>query len=172
MVKCLYCGETFDASIIPFVKPNDRRYAHKKCAQTAEENKTQEEKDRETLEKYIKQLLHINSITPKIKRQIQDYTSNKYNYSYSGIYKTLKYFYEIEGNSTEKANGGIGIVPYVYDRAHNYWRALWEAKERNEHVEIKQFLLPVREVHIQPPERQPMKHLRKLFTFLDEEEDK
>lgn len=50
MVKCFYCGEVFDASTTPYVKPNSRRYAHKTCAQTAEENKTQEEKDKELLE--------------------------------------------------------------------------------------------------------------------------
>ena len=50
MVKCFYCGEVFDASTTPYVKPNSRRYAHKTCAQTAEENKTQEEKDKEIKE--------------------------------------------------------------------------------------------------------------------------
>ena len=29
MVKCLYCGQMFDANIEPFVKPNARRYALK-----------------------------------------------------------------------------------------------------------------------------------------------
>lgn len=43
-------------------------------------------------------------------------------------------------------------------------------QERNEQVDIKEFILPVREVHIEPPQRQPMKHIRKLFTFLNEEE--
>lgn len=169
MVKCFYCGEVFDASTTPYVKPNSRRYAHKICAQTAEENKTQEEKDKELLEKYIKDLFGINCISPKIKKQIETFKKDR-NYSYTGIYKTLKYFFEIKGNSIEKANGGIGIVPFVYDEAYLYWRALWEARERNERVDIKEFILPVREVHIEPPQRQPMKHIRKLFTFLNEEE--
>lgn len=169
MVKCFYCGEVFDASTTPYVKPNSRRYAHKTCAQTAEKNKTQEEKDKELLEKYIKDLFGINCISPKIKKQIETFKKDR-NYSYTGIYKTLKYFFEIKGNSIEKANGGIGIVPFVYDEAYLYWRALWEARERNEQVDIKEFILPVREVHIEPPQRQPMKHIRKLFTFLNEEE--
>lgn len=73
MVKCFYCGEVFDASTTPYVKPNSRRYAHKTCAQTAEENKTQEEKDKELLEKYIKDLFGINCISPKIKKQIETF---------------------------------------------------------------------------------------------------
>ena len=50
-------------------------------------------------------------------------------YSYSGIYKTLKYFFEVRGHPIEKANGGIGIVSWVYKEAYNYWRALWEAQQ-------------------------------------------
>lgn len=156
MVKCLYCGELFDASIEPFAKPRANRYAHKTCAEVAEKGKTQEEKDREVLETYIKQLFGINSISPKIKKQIDTF-KEKNNYTYSGMYKTLKYFFEVRGNSIEKANGGIGIIPYVYEDAFKYWRAIWEAKERNEHVQIEQYILPVREVHIEPPQRQPIK---------------
>jgi hypothetical protein len=38
-----------------------------------------------------------------------------------GIYFTLKYFYEIKHNAWDKGNGGIGIVPYVYKEATEYW---------------------------------------------------
>lgn len=169
MVKCFYCGEQFDASSVPFVKPNARRYAHTNCALEAEKNKTEEEKDKDRLEKYIKELFGVNSIPVKIQKQIEYYRKEN-NYSYSGIYKTLKYFYEVKkGGSIEKSNGGIGIVPFEYEEAFRYWRALWEAKERNKDVEIEQYVLPVREVHIKPPQRQPMKHIRRLFTFLEEE---
>lgn len=169
LVKCFYCGEQFDANTTEYVKPNARRYAHKTCAQTAEQNKSEEQKDKEALESYIKELFGVSSIPIKIAKQIQDYKENK-NYTYSGIHKTLKYHYEVKGGSLEKANGGIGIVPWVYDEAFNYWRAIWEARERNEQIDITQYVLPAREVHIKPPQRQPMKHKRKLFTFLDEEE--
>lgn len=168
IVKCLYCGKQFDASITPFVKPTERRYAHASCAKTAEENKTQEEKDKQELENYIKQLFGISSITPKIKKQIELYRKQN-EYTYSGMLKTLKYFYEVKHNSIEKANGGIGIIPWVYRDAFDYWRAIWEAKERNELIDMNKYLLPGREIHISPPERQPMKHMRKLFTFLEDD---
>ena len=32
LVKCLYCGQQFDADKIAYVKPNNTRYAHKTCA--------------------------------------------------------------------------------------------------------------------------------------------
>lgn len=169
MVKCFYCGQIFDASTTPFVKPNARRYAHKSCAQSAEENKTEEERDKEILEDYIKNLFNISSIPIKIRKQIETYITVN-NYTYNGIYHALKYFYDVKHGSIEKANGGIGIVPYIYDSAFIYWRAIWEAQQQNENVEVKDFVLPVREIHISSPKRQPMKHLRRVFTFLEEED--
>lgn len=169
LVKCLYCGKTFDTTVESFVKPNSRRYAHKTCATAAEENKTKEQKNKEDLEIYIKELFEIDCITPKIRKQMETY-KKKNNYTYSGMKKTLKYFFEIRGNPIEKANGGIGIIPWVYDEAFKYWTALWAAKEQNKDVDVKKFILPVKEVHILPPKREPMKHTRKLFAFLDEGE--
>lgn len=167
MVKCPICGQQFDANVEPYVMVNARRYAHKACAETAEENKTKEQKDKEILENYIKSLFGISSITPKIRKQIDTFHKEK-NYSYSGMYKSLKYFFEIKGNPIEKANGGIGIIPWIWDDALKYWRALWEAQQQNEGLDINNYVLPAKEVHISTPERQPMKHTRKLFSFLDE----
>ncbi len=166
LVKCLYCGEIFDANIEPFVKPNARRYAHKACAEEAEKNKTKEEKDKEILEKYILDLFGISCISPKIRKQIKEYSVS---YSYSAIYKTLKYWFDVQGNSIEKANGGIGIVPYAIDKACRYWQTLSAIQESNKDIEISSYEIPTIEVHIVSPKREPMKHMRKLFTFLDEE---
>lgn len=165
MVKCFYCGESFDANAEPFIKPNSRRYAHKECAEDAEAKKTKEERDKEALEEYIKKLFGIEALTPKINRQIKDYRE-KNNYSYSGIYKALKYSFEVRGNSIEKANGGIGIVGYVYDQSNLYYRALWEAQQKNEDIKIEKYVLPVREVRIPIPDRKFMVPPRKRFSFL------
>lgn len=167
IVKCPICNQQFDASVEPYVMINARRYAHKACAETAEQSKTKEQKDKELLESYIKSLFGISSISPKIRKQIDTFHKDK-NYSYSGMYKSLKYHFEIKKGSIEKANGGIGIIPFVWNDALIYWRALWEAQQQNTGIEIKNFVLPAREIHIQPPQRQPMKHTRKLFSFLDE----
>lgn len=169
ILKCYYCGERFDANQVPFVQVNSRRYAHKECAEKAQNEKSQEEKDLALLEEYIKNLFDISQLTPKIRKQISTYHTEK-NYSYSGIYKTLKYWFEVKGNSIDKANGGIGIVPYTYDQAFRYWRALWEAQQQNEDIKVEEFVSKTKEIHIKPPSREPMKHIRKLFTFLEEDE--
>lgn len=39
-----------------------------------------------------------------------------------GIYFALKYFYEIKKHSTDKSNGSIGIVDYIYEESYKYWK--------------------------------------------------
>ena len=170
LLKCFYCGQIFDANAEEFVQVNSRRYAHKACAVEAEERKSKEEKDKEQLENYIKELFDIDELTPKIRKQINTYRTER-KFSYSGIHKTLKYWFEVRNGSLDKANGGIGIVDYVYDEALLYWRAIWEAQQQNQDIKIEDYVLPAREVRIPPPKREPMKHCRKLFSFLEEEVD-
>jgi hypothetical protein len=123
IVKCLYCEKKFDRDKMPYIQVG-RRYAHKECSLTAEERKTQEEQDKQDLDNYIIQLLKIDYIDARIRKQIKTYIE-EHNYTYSGIKKALIYFYEVKGNSIEKANGGIGIVPFIYKDAFNYYYALW-----------------------------------------------
>ena len=52
-VKCKYCGIVFDRDKEPFKQISERRFAHLKCAIAAENEKSQAEKDKEDLEKYI-----------------------------------------------------------------------------------------------------------------------
>ena len=92
-----------------------------------------------------------------------------YNFSYSGMQKALTYFYEVKGNSIEKANGGIGIVPYVYQQAYNYYLALWQAQQKNQDKVIIDYIPKVKEITIPKPQRKIKK--QNLFTFLDEEKE-
>ena len=135
---------------------------------TAEERKTQEEQDKQDLDNYIIQLLKIDYIDARIRKQIKTYIE-EHNYTYSGIKKALIYFYEVKGNSIEKANGGIGIVPFIYKDAFNYYYALWQAQQQNKDKVIVDYQPKVIEVVIPRPQRKVKQ--RQLFTFLDEESD-
>lgn len=88
MVKCYYCGEYFDRNAEAFVPVSSRRYAHKKCYDKINAEKTQDEKDYEKLCNYIKQKFLIKTITIKISKQIADY-KKEYNFTYSGMLKAL-----------------------------------------------------------------------------------
>ena len=165
-VKCKYCGVTFDRDSVPFKQVSERRYAHLACAVAAENEKTQAEKDKQELEDYIKELLEEEYISPKVRKQINSYIED-YNFTYSGMKKALVYFYEIQGNDKKKANGGIGIVPYIYRTAYQYYYSLWLAKQKNEDKDISLFKPVVREVRIVPPQLKP--HRRRLFNFFEED---
>ena len=70
--------------------------------------------------------------------------------------RCVTYAYEVKKLDINKSNG-IGIIPYIYQDAYNYYYNLWLINQKN-----------VVEIKIPQPELKPRK--RKLFTFLDEEE--
>ena len=150
-VTCVYCKERFNRDKVPTKQIGARRYAHKECAENYEKNKSQEDKDLEELEAYIMKLFNETYINPRIKKQIKDYKEN-YNYTYSGILKTLIYWFDIKGNSIEKANGGIGIVPYIYNTALNYYYTLFLAQMANSDKDIENYKPKVKIIEIYPPE--------------------
>ena len=167
-VTCVYCKQKFDRDRLPFIQVSARRYAHQECSLTEDEKKNKEEQDKIDLENYIMSLFKTDYIDAKIRKQIKQY-KEEYNYTYSGIRKALIYFFEIKGNSIEKANGGIGIVPYVYQQAYNYYLALWQAQQKNQDKIIVDYIPKVKEVIIPKPQRKIKK--QNLFTFLDEEKE-
>ena len=149
MCICKICGKQFDRNAEQAVIAGPRRYAHQKCLPTGElvpmENPIDPELDK--LNNYIINLLGKDYNAARVKKQIKDFKEQ--GMSYSGMLKSLIYFYEVKGNSKEKANGGIGIVPFVYKDAYNYYYDLFMAQQRNENK--KPFIEKVREIIIKPP---------------------
>ena len=168
IVICKYFDEKFDANKEPYVMASSRRYAHATCAAAAEKSKTQKEKDKEALEAYIKQLFNISKLTPKINQQIKTF-SEKNGYSYSGMLKCLIYFFETQKHSIEQANGGIGIIPYIWEQVQQYYFSLWLIQQKNEDKNIQDFRPREITISIPPPQRKIKK--RKLFNFLDKENE-
>lgn len=166
IVKCKYCGIQFDRNAEPFIEVGGRRYAHKACAEKYQTSVSQEEQDYYDLEKYIKELFGEQYINVKVRKQIKDFRQ-EYQYTYSGMLKTLKWWYEIKGNSIEDAQGGIGIVPYIYSSALQYYYSLYLAQIVNEGVEIHS--PEVREIEIGSPRATP--NYTKLFNFGDDADE-
>lgn len=163
IVTCVYCKQSFNKKEVEYKLVLNNKYAHIPCAELEEKR---EKTDAEKLDLYIIELFKIDYVSPKIRKQINSYI-NEYNYTYTGILKALKYFYEIKKNSIDKSQNGIGIVPYIYQDAYNYYYALWLAQEKNKAKEINKYIPKIKEVHIPIPQRKIKK--RKLFSFLDEE---
>lgn len=165
-VKCIYCQQYFNRLKEEAVAVSARRYAHKKCYDMYAAKKTQEELDYEELENYIKKLFNEEYVSALIKKQIKDYR-REYNFTYSGILKTLFYWYEIKGNSLENKYG-IAIVPYVYKQASDYYFALFLAQNANNEKNIADYIPRDREVTISLPEVKRMPP--KLFVFDDDDD--
>lgn len=168
IVTCVYCKQRFDRDKFPYVQVSARRYAHQECSLTEEQKISKEEQDKIDLENYILKLFKVDYVDARVRKQIKQYRE-EFNYTYSGIRKALTYFYEVKGNSIEKANGGIGIVPYVYQNAYNYYLALWQAQQKNQDKVLNDYVPRVKEIVIPRPQRKVKK--RELFTFLDEEKE-
>lgn len=165
IVKCRICGESFDTNQVEFFRKGTW-YAHKKCYDEREAEKTQDEKDLDHLMEYCYKLYGKTLDYNKTLRLAKSY-HEKEGFSFSGIESTLKYIYEVKKEPIEKSNGSIGIVPYMYDKARNYWYSVWLANQNNEVKILERYEPKIIEIKIPEPKRK-MRH-RKVFTFLDEE---
>ncbi len=168
-VICAICKQKFDRDKYPAILVTSRRYAHASCAGTLSAEETQKEKDRKDLEDYIIKLFNLEHMNGKITLQINKFLQDHPDYTYSGIKHTLEYFYDIKGNSIEKANGGIGIVPWVYAEARAYFYQQYLISQKNANKDINSYIPKTKVITIQTPKRKMRK--RKIFTFLDNEEE-
>ena len=155
IVICKYCNKTLD--IREAVKITTGCFAHPECV----EHLT----DSEILDQYIMKIFEVDYVPPNIKKQINQYVKD-YRFTYSGILKSLKYFFEVKKQPINKNSQTIGIVPYVYQQAYNYYYTIWLANQKNQDTIIEK--PKVVEIQIQRPDRKK-RHSNK-FNFLEEEE--
>ena len=108
----------------------------------------------------------MQTISAKVTRQISDY-KKQYNFTYSGMLKALMWWFDIKKNTLEGTNGGIGILPYIYNDAKTYYYGLYLAQMANKNKEIH---TQVEEIEIAPPQvyAQPPR----LFNIEEEENEK
>lgn len=159
--KCIFCKADFDRDKIAYVQVSERRYAHKECfdARLVETSKT--ESDYDKLVNYIEKLFGVGYVSARIAKQIKDFRE-QYGYTYSGILGTLIYWFDVRKATLDQANGGIGIVPYVYDQARDYYAKIDAANNINANVEYKPRTIEITITSPRPVEQKP-----KLFIFDD-----
>lgn len=85
--------------------------------------KDQEIEDRDALFFYIIRLFGIQSQEQPVSKwnitQMQKFKTS--GMPYRGQLLALKYFYEVEKNTTEKSKGSIGIIPFIWQRSKDYY---------------------------------------------------
>ena len=162
---CFWCHKALDTTdnntIAMPELPN--RWVHKGCAAIHPEN------DLEKLMIYIIQLYKLkeNYIPQKYRKQVAEY-EEQYEMTYSGMLKALKYWYEVKKHPLDTSRG-IGIIPYIYKEAKEYYYALYLAQLQNEKIkDYSEYIPKDIEIKITPPKKKVEK--RKLFSFLDEDD--
>lgn len=163
-VKCIICGQPFDRDKVQAVRVGARRYAHQACDPDntdLEPLAIKEDPELTKLKDYIKQIYGDSCNWAMTNKYINKFV-NENGYSYSGILKSLVYFFEVKGNSIEKANGSIGIVPYVYQNAYDYYYSLFLAKQQNQDKNVISMTQKTKEITIKPPK---IKKKIKFFNF-------
>ncbi|MEJ7218430.1 hypothetical protein [Staphylococcus gallinarum] len=139
LVKCPHCSVKDDKAKM---SKQGNRYWHKSCIEAheieKEANKTEETKikerdieERKALIEYIMDLFHLDKPSGMILKQIKEFHDEPYYYRYKAIQMTLEYFFEIKNNSVRNARG-IGIVPYVYDDASDFYKNLMRINSADE----------------------------------------
>lgn len=166
MVKCAVCGQSFDTNSIQAVRHGKNRYAHLTCEPNNKNliemiQKEVEPKELTELKRYISDLFGSSNVNwALVMKQIKQFV-DKDGYSYSGIQKSLKYFYEIKKNPKDRAyTSGLAIVPFCYKNAYDYYYDLFLAKQN---LEEKSFTTKEEVIVIQPPHMRGLK--QKLFDL-------
>lgn len=157
IVKCYYCNQSFDANIEEYTKPTKNRYAHKKCAEQAELKKGIILQIHNKMQGLLGDEYNRTKIDRSIKSMVKDGKTEH------GILRTLEYWYDIRGNSAEKANGGISIVDWVYGDAMNYY----ERQKKYQEQALTNEVVPVKEERILRIKPTPIRKPKiKLFKML------
>ena len=133
----------FDRDIVPFIQVAARRYAHEKCAKErnvegivskSEIEQSEEKLDEVQLRNYIDELWNKKANYQIIAKQLKTYLSPQYNYTYKGIHQALQYYYEVTHHPINMKFNHLGIIPYVYGKAEEYYKKISSARERNKKV--------------------------------------
>lgn len=140
---CPYCGKEVHKASVDCVKNEIeglglRRYYHIDCHKLAQDKPKNEWpyncKKAETKEGEIKlytdiiydYMLKEQKVLPNYKKiysQLENFYKKRPALKPKGCFLTIKYHYEIKNKNQreDKSEGGIGIVPFLYDEAKIYW---------------------------------------------------
>lgn len=125
-VKCPICGKENNKEYT--IKIGNRYYCAE-CSKIKEEKMENFNKeDWDQLFNYVCKLYHINKPTGAMFKQLKDFRAEPYNFKDKGMYLTLKYVYETLGIPI-LTGAGLGIIPYYYDKAKDFFIKKMDIKE-------------------------------------------
>ena len=162
-VLCRFCKVRFDTNEEEWIMPSKNHYFHRSCYDNWVNKKddvhTVADDDMWMDASY--QFLTRDMLIAVDYRKFQSQFNNfkKKGRTAKGIYFSLLYFYRIKKGDRSKAEGGIGIVDYVYEDATNYYG---ERTKRGENI-VAEIERQVREAS-QQKEQKVVKKAKKKKT--------
>ena len=120
-VICQVCRKGINKLTDEYIKKSNG-YIHKSCVSS-------EDLDKKELNDYICEIFHLKAPGPTNSAMIKRF-HEKNGYSYKSMYYALKYYFEVKKGSVEKSQNRIGILPYIYDDAKNYYSNLTNVQNK------------------------------------------
>lgn len=118
---CRLCHKIIEKKDQNIIKRSEKYYYHKECFDNFVNMYTikTDNEWKDLIFYLIKNLLKKDYNFFQIEKQINKMLNNN-NFTVKGIYYSLYWFYIINNNQYNEKYG-IGIVPYIYDQALQYW---------------------------------------------------
>lgn len=175
--KCVICNEILDEQGVQY----KGRYAHQKCFNIAmktlqkEKNKEidkvaekkkvgrkakpkaelkealseEEYRKKQQYYNYLRGLIDGQELSAKIYALTEDYIE-RYKFTYESMYKTLVYLHEII--EKELTGDVVGIIPYYYSEATQYYESIDKVAELNKDIDISK-MYKEKTILIQPKKK-------------------
>lgn len=128
IVHCRVCGAEIDKRTkegAEWIMPSKNFYYHPTCYADYQKKKNDihaKADDKiwfDSLKDYLAKDLKMGVNYSKITSQWQSFL--KKGMTAKGIYFAIKYYYETQNGDIKKSEGGIGIVPLIYNDSKEYW---------------------------------------------------
>ena len=110
----------------------------------------EEYKEKMLVVNYLKQILDVE-VLPTSFFAILNNNMTKYGHTFMGTYQTLKYLNEIE--KRDLVDNPLGLVPFYYDKALNYYKEIERVEADNRDKDISK-MYKEKIVYIQPRKRE------------------
>ena len=165
MVKCMICGELVDKTNPECVKATSTSYAHRNCL----------EQEPELLERtkfydYVSQLFGTKYNHLSTMKLAERYMREHPDWTWSGMHKAMWFFYEKKHGDKSKANGTIGILPYIYQQAYSYFFELFLAEEAANSLDEEAIKTTTRKMVIKEPIKPTTKRKANIIEFEEDDE--
>lgn len=173
---CLICKQDINSNekFVPYKK----RYAHEHCfnslmslavkSKPKDTSKTttgkrkkqtkmidkpvseEEKKEKDELFNFLKKFLNTDKLDVSVYTLIKKYKTDYPYFTYTGMLATLKYYYIDMEHSVKEGSSVVGIIPYVYDKAQDYYNGINKARDYNK-KNISAATITQRVIRIKPP---------------------